>query len=221
MCHHSLPALVAPITNKTNINRSLSFDYTLIALFYLLLALTGTFAFQHLDDLYTLDFSPRGNGFCSQTDNTLLLISEYYLAVFPVFTLSTSFPVIAITLKNNLQSLFLGNDNSYSYFIRKIFLPILAIFPPYAIAMITKNLNILVGLTGSYAGVGIQYLLPTFLVFYARKKTNSVIGLGVKNKFMSPFAGQHWLTFVVIWACVCMILVSFHLYEQWINSKYT
>ncbi|XP_044015752.1 transmembrane protein 104 homolog isoform X2 [Aphidius gifuensis] len=222
MCHHSLPALVAPITNKMNINRSLSFDYILIALFYLLLALTGTFAFQHLDDLYTLDFSPRGNGFCSKTDNTLLLISEYYLAVFPVFTLSTSFPVIAITLKNNLQSLFLGSDNStYNYFIREILFPILAIFPPYAIAMTTKNLKVLVGLTGSFAGVGIQYLLPTFLVYYARKKTNSVIGLGVRNKFMSPFAGQHWLSFVVIWACACMILVSFHLYEQWIYSKYT
>lgn len=221
MCHHSLPSLVAPITNKMNINRSLAVDYILITTFYLLLAITGTFAFQHLDDLYTLDFSPRGNGFCSTTDNMLLLISEYYLAIFPVFTLSTSFPVIAITLKNNLQSLFLGSDNSsYNYFTRKILFPTLAIFPPYVIAMTTKNLSVLVGLTGSFAGVGIQYLMPTFLVYYARKKTSAVIGLGVKNKFISPFAGQHWLSFVVIWASACMILVSFHLYEQWIHSKF-
>ncbi|XP_071640454.1 transmembrane protein 104 homolog isoform X3 [Temnothorax longispinosus] len=60
MCHHSLPALVAPIANKSKLNRFLALDYTLIALFYLLLALTGIFAFERLDDLYTLDFGPRG-----------------------------------------------------------------------------------------------------------------------------------------------------------------
>lgn len=219
MCHHSLPALVAPISNKTRLNWSLSFDYILIASFYLLLALTGSFAFQHLDDLYTLDFGPRETGDCSKTTNDYLLLSEYFLALFPVFTLSTSFPIIAITLRNNLQTLFIGADNSsYNFCLRKMIFPILAIIPPYAIAMTTKNLKLLVGITGSFAGAGIQYLIPTFLVYYARKKTSKVIGLGVKNKFISPFAGQCWLVFVVIWAFACMIFVSFHLYEQWFNS---
>ncbi|XP_031771883.1 transmembrane protein 104 homolog isoform X2 [Apis florea] len=67
MCHHSLPALVAPIANKTTLTRFLALDYLLIAFFYLLLALTGAFAFEHLDDLYTLDFSPHGSGDCSKT----------------------------------------------------------------------------------------------------------------------------------------------------------
>ncbi|CAD1469859.1 unnamed protein product, partial [Heterotrigona itama] len=178
MCHHSLPALVAPIANKSTLTRSLALDYLLIAFFYLLLALTGAFAFEHLDDLYTLDFSPRGSGDCSK---------KYFLSLFPVFTLSTSFPIIAITLRNNLQSLFLNEDTSY-FCLRKIVFPILAILPPYMIAMSTKDLSILVGITGSYAGAGIQYLIPTFLVYYARQKTNRLIGLGVVNKFASPFS---------------------------------
>ncbi|KAK2588254.1 hypothetical protein KPH14_004284 [Odynerus spinipes] len=208
MCHHSLPALVAPIVNKSTLNRSLAFDYVLIASFYLLLALTGAFAFEHLDDLYTLDFGPRGSGDCSKSSNIFMLIIEYFLALFPVFTLSTSFPIIAITLRNNLQSLFLYEDTTYNFCLRKLIFPILAVLPPYLIAMSTKDLSKLVGITGSYAGTGIQYLIPTFLVYYARKKTNKVIGLGVINKFASPFSSNFWLIFVIVWAIACMFLVS-------------
>lgn len=207
MCHHSLPALVAPIANKSTLTRFLALDYLLIAIFYLLLALTGAFAFEHLDDLYTLDFSPHGSGDCSKSSNMFFILIEYFLSLFPVFTLSTSFPIIAITLRNNLQSLFLNEDTSYSC-LRKIVFPILAVLPPYMIAMSTKDLSILVGITGSYAGAGIQYLIPTFLVYYARQKTNKVIGLGVRNKFASPFSSNFWLIFVTVWAVACMILVS-------------
>lgn len=221
MCHHSLPALVAPIANKSILNRFLALDYTLIALFYLLLALTGAFAFEQLDDLYTLDFGPRGSGDCSKSNNIFMLFIEYFLALFPVFTLSTSFPIIAITLRNNLQSLFL-NEDTYNLCLRKLVFPILAVIPPYLIAMTTKDLSILVGITGSYAGAGIQYLIPTFLVYYARRQTNKVIGLGVVNNFASPFSSRCWLFFVVVWAIACMILVSvnfiqIHLQSSWIS----
>jgi len=223
MCHHSLPALVSPIANKSMLNRFLALDYTLIALFYLLLALTGSFAFEHLDDLYTLDFGPHASGDCSKSNNIFVLLLQYFLALFPVFTLSTSFPIIAITLRNNLESLFLKEDVSYNFCLRKLVFPLLAIIPPFLIAMSTKDLSILVGITGSYAGAGIQYLIPTFLVYYARQKTNKLIGLGVVNKFASPFSGRYWLIFVVVWAIACMILVSvnfvqIHLYSFWIDQ---
>jgi hypothetical protein len=74
--------------------------------------------------------------------------------------------------------------------------------------MATKNLEILVGVTGSYAGAGIQYLIPAFLVSSARKRTIKEVGLGVKNDFESPFRGSCWVMFVVLWAVACIILVS-------------
>ncbi|XP_033221519.1 transmembrane protein 104 homolog isoform X1 [Belonocnema kinseyi] len=210
MCHHSLPALVAPISNKTTLNKSLAVDYFIIAFFYLILAFTGAFAFEKLDNLYTLDFGPGGpEAFTS----FFMVIIEYFLALFPVFTLSTSFPIIAITLRNNLQTLFLKEDGTYNFCLRKLIFPILAVVPPYLIAMSTKDLSILVEVTGSYAGAGIQYLIPTFLVYHARQKTQEVIGQGVINKFASPFKGIYWLVFVIVWAIACMILVSVHLME--------
>lgn len=202
------------------ISRFLALDYVLIAIFYLLLAVTGIFAFERLDDLYTLDFGPRGSGDCSKSNNIFMLLIEYFLALFPVFTLSTSFPIIAITLRNNLQSLFLNEDVSYNLCLQKLVFPVLAVVPPYLVAMFTKDLSILVGITGSYAGAGIQYLIPTFLVYYARKKTNKIIGLGVTNKFASPFSSRYWLIFVVVWAIASMILVSVNFIQIHVQSSW-
>ncbi|XP_066592516.1 transmembrane protein 104 homolog isoform X3 [Prorops nasuta] len=213
MCHHSLPALIAPIANKSSLNRSLALDYLLIASFYLLLAVTGAFAFRHLDDLYTLDFGPRSSGDCSTSSNVFLIFIEYFLALFPVFTLSTNFPIIAITLRNNLQTLLFKDDSLNHSRIKKFICVCLAVIPPYLVAMTTMDVSKLVSITGSYAGVGIQYLIPTFLVYYARKETNKTIGLGVVNNFASPFSSTIWLVLVIAWAIACMILATVHLMQ--------
>ena len=52
--------------------------------------------------------------------------------------------------------------------------PLLALIPPTAIAMVTHSLELLVGITGSYAGAGIQYVVPAALVFQARKQVISI-----------------------------------------------
>lgn len=214
MCHHSLPALVAPISNKGTLNRSLAFDYLLIAFFYLILALTGTFAFAHVDDLYTLDFDPNGG---ENISNLFVKIIDYFLTLFPVFTLSTNFPIIAITLRNNLQTLFFSQNRNYNIAI-KIIIATSVILLPYSVAKYTKDLSILVGITGSYAGTGIQYLIPTFLIYFARRHTSETIGLGITNKFASPFKSNYWLIFVFVWSIACMILVSVNLIEIHLNS---
>ena len=71
---------------------------------------------------------------------------RYFLGLFPVLTLSTSFPIITVTLRNNLRSLFgLDDDNRL---IWKIALPILAMAPPVTLAAFTDDLETLVGVTG-------------------------------------------------------------------------
>ena len=125
MCHHSLPSLsntywtrdnfeslivtsfldnsfpVTPINRKRHIAKLLLSDYFLILVFYLLLAFTAIFAFEEINDLYTLNFQPKPG------EPWYLAIVHYFLSLFPVFTLSTNFPIIAITLRNNLKTLFL------------------------------------------------------------------------------------------------------------------
>ncbi|CAH2037777.1 unnamed protein product, partial [Iphiclides podalirius] len=210
MCHHSLPGLISPIRGKKRLGLHLALDYALISIFYLLLAFTGAFAFAHLSDLYTLNFVPTDN------ENILLEIVEYFLALFPVFTLSTSFPIIAITLRNNLQGLFLDTTRleSYNFVLRKLLFPIITVAPPLLLTYFLEDIGVLIKFTGSYAGTGIQYLMPTFLVLSARRHCTNLLGLGVENKYKSPFSHVSWAVFVLLWSFMCIILVSVNIFEK-------
>lgn len=97
MCHHSLPALLSPISNKRRLNMTLTADYILVLSFYITLAVTAVFAFPVLQSLYTLQFVP------DISDRNVMEAIDYFLILFPVLTLTTSFPVVTVTLRNNLQ----------------------------------------------------------------------------------------------------------------------
>lgn len=213
MCHHSLPSLITPINEKKSILKLLAADYLLILLFYYLLAFTGVFAFKHLEDLYTLNFQPDP---CYRDKTPGVVYGlQIFLLMFPVFTLSTNFPIIAITLRNNLKGLFLRETRRYSFFTSRCLFPLLSIIPPTLVGLITSNVEFLVGITGAYAGSVIQYVVPATLVYYARKMTLQHIGMGVKNPFSSPL--QHSIFLIVIcgWAILCWIFVSIYLFGEY------
>lgn len=210
MSHHSLPSLVAPFANKDHVIRQLALDYTLICFFYILLAITGTFAFAELFDLYTLNFAPSN---LNLEGGLFMEIIEYFLGLFPVFTLSSSFPIIAITLRNNLKALFsnvLATDYQNTIVKRLVF-PTLAIVPPIILSLLTHNVSVLVAFTGSFAGVAVQYIIPVTLVWCARSNCARNIESTAPNKYASPFKSKFWVIFVIIWSFLCFILVSFNL----------
>lgn len=220
MCHHSLPSLLTPIRDKEKtVYSTIRLDYIIICFFYIFLALTGIFAFEHVEDLFTLNFIPEKN---STTDNNLRVNLEiavdYFLTLFPVFTLSANFPIVAITLKNNLHFLFLSvtQYETSSAFVHSILFPLLVIIPPFIITFYTEDLTSLVAFTGSYAGTGIQYLIPISLVYYSRRTCRELLGNGVINKFQSPFRNTLWLLFVLLWCIACITLVTIDLF---IKSK--
>lgn len=217
MCHHSLPGLIAPISGNNHIKRLLGMDYAIIAIFYLLLSLTGVFAFAQPDELYTLVFNPR----CSTSsieDSLIMRLIGYFLALFPVFTLSTSFPIIAITLRNNLQNATLGtNVASYPWVVRRLLFPCLSVIPPVLVALISEKLEILVRITGSFAGAGIQYIIPAFLVYYARKEVMKMSTGDSENIYASPFKSTVWVVAVLLWAVACIILVFGMVVSEFVN----
>ena len=51
-------SLVTPVRTKSKIPAILGLDFVVIAAFYLLVSLTGIFAFDRVPDLYTLAFQP-------------------------------------------------------------------------------------------------------------------------------------------------------------------
>lgn len=70
----------------------------------------------------------------------------------------------------------------YPYIVDKVLFPLLAIVPPVTIAFITNDLTALVGYTGSYAGTGVQYVIPACLVLIARRDANNILGVGMSAR---------------------------------------
>ena len=205
MCHHSLPSLVTPIRKKNRLLALLAGDYILILCFYTLLSLTAVFAFSNIPDLYTLAFEPS---ICPNSDNPAPVFFQYFLALFPVATLSTSFPIISITLRNNLKTLFLREDRHYHFLVERILFPVMVLVPPIAVGLATNEIDFLVGITGSYAGAPLQYFVPVALVYCARKTIKQTFGVNVYHKTASPFKHNAWLIGLFLWAIACIAFVT-------------
>eukprot|EP00795_Rhopilema_esculentum_P009077 gene9080-16731_t len=197
MCQHSLPSILTPTKQKNRMNMILTTSYSAISAFYLLLTLTAVFCFpvEKLNDIYTLNFLDSWPGFA------------YFLALFPVFTLSSNFPIIAITLRENIKSIFQREGKSCSAIVDRIVFPLVTILPPIAVAFVTQDVEMLVGVTGSYAGSIIQYVIPVTLVFCGRKQARKLFGSYV-NKHRSIFRHRWWIFFVIVWTVLCIGLVT-------------
>lgn len=216
MCHHSLPSLITPVQPKSHLTTLVLSDYLIILSFYIALCLTAIFCFseESLLSVYTLNF------FTSKNPVLNHVVIRYFLALFPVFTLSTSFPIIGITLRNNLRTLLSRENRPCPSALDRFGFPCLTLIPPVSVAYITQDVTELVGYTGSYAGVCIQYVVPAFLVYYCRKETKNYFGTRCVNMHASPFKGVFWVILVQLWAFTCLVFVSSdHILEFIQNSN--
>ncbi|XP_078510601.1 transmembrane protein 104 [Lissotriton helveticus] len=202
MCQHSLPSLITPISSKKHLTRLVLLDYILILAFYSLLSFTAIFCFRNdiLMDMYTLNFT--------SCDIISVSFIRYFLGLFPVFTISTNFPIIAVTLRNNWKTLFHREGGTYPWVVDRVVFPLITLVPPVLVAFCTHDLESLVGITGAYAGNGIQYIIPAFLVYCSRKDMKLIFSDRVVNKHQSPFRHTFWVWFVLVWALSCLIFVT-------------
>ena len=208
MCQHSLPGIVTPMSSKKKIYSILLGDFVLIIVFYFLLVYTGVFAFAFDDmkPLYTLDFFNPG-------DPIYKLIIGTYLALFPVFTLSASFPIISVTLRENLKALvktalqkWKGEDYQFHFIVDRIVFPLVTLAFPTIIAFATQQVDILVSITGSFPGVGVQYIIPASLVLMARWTMQKKFGK-YKSRYKSPFSHIIVVAIVVCWSLISVIFM--------------
>ena len=164
-----------------------------------------------MEDIYTLNFK---NTFPSSP--VVSYIIYYFLALFPVFTLGTSFPIIGITLRENLKSLWSQFKQNNHRLIDRLVFPLFAIFPPLVIAFFTMDVELLVGITGSYAGVCVQYLIPVALVFASRRVITREKGK-YKNPHKSPFSHWVFLLMIVVWSVLCITVVTIDRLDSYLH----
>ncbi|KAI1725625.1 transmembrane amino acid transporter protein domain-containing protein [Ditylenchus destructor] len=276
MCHHSIPGLITPMREKEFISFRLIYVYLIIFLFYCALSITGSFAFPVVQDVYTLNFlHDDQTGF-------FYLILDYFLALFPVFTLTSSYIIVAITLSNNIRVLIgmirpkvtntvtshvntenealLSNSTSedeiiahdlsnrilpalrsptgsmeeppspvnnvaperifsptlaqrLSGFGKELPLPTLVILLPTMLSFYTDNVLLLASITGSYPGVGVQFLIPAILTVGARAYQAKQLRLSIPEENASPFRHWLWPYAIIGWAAFALVMVSVNIFH--------
>lgn len=97
MCHHSVPSIILPLADKRKTLQVVLVDYVIVLLYCGIIVFSAVLnkPASAILPLYTLNFS----------DHSVTVLAKF-LSLYPVFTLSSNFPLICITLRNNLMALF-------------------------------------------------------------------------------------------------------------------
>lgn len=97
MCQHTIPAIILPLADKSKMLRVVLIDYIIVFLYCSIIVFSAVInkPASQISPLYSLNFS----------DHSVTVLAKF-LSLYPVFTLSSNFPLICITLRNNLMTLF-------------------------------------------------------------------------------------------------------------------
>ncbi|KHJ98887.1 transmembrane amino acid transporter protein [Oesophagostomum dentatum] len=223
MCHHSIPSLVTPMSSKSRVFIKIFLVYVMVFSFYVLLSMTGSFAFDDLMDVYTLNFLKE------DFTNAFQIIVNYFLALFPVFVITTNYPIIGCTLINNVRVLrdmiFASNAKVYTeeqteadkkksksfLLLSDIIIYVTMIGLPTVISILTDDMLLLATITGSYPGVGVQFLVPCLLIIYSRRYAERELKTTVPYRYSSPFASKYWILAIFVWAVFSIVMVTLNL----------
>jgi len=219
MCHHSIPSMIFPIQdlNSTDLGLLLRRTYTAVLVVYLAFTLTATFRFppDHIHDLYTLNFA-----------HYKVHSVAIFLSLFPLAAMGSVFPIICVSLRENLKMMLLPGGvrlfdasrsaavtvapaapvpattpilSTFGWWLENLGLPLLTVVPPVALSFFTTDLGLLVSLTGSYPGVCIQWLFPALIVYHGRRhfQNQSINTHGLASRVgVSAYDNPHKSTFM-------------------------
>lgn len=224
MCHHSLPGIVAPMMNKRGVARILAIDFVIIALVYIVVGVLAVIAFgTDLSSLYIYKFK-----------DFAIKPLAVFLQLFPVFTLSSNFPMLTITLRNNmvhLVKIMMGPERTErsgvmrepATWFRGFIFTLSALMPAFVITMFdNRNVTLLVRLTGSYPGLFIMFVFPATLVFFARRlQREQGLPSPKSNPYASWFQSKVWLIIIGIWCFAALVLQTYNLVDSIIHPTKT
>lgn len=175
--HHMLPSMTAPMQPQEKIPLVIGGGFVLIAAFSCLINFTALVAWNSetadicsseaggnwcaIQPMYNLNFSPLG---------WLHGLVGVFIVAYPAMS-TANFPVQAITTRNTL-SLLLGmepSDPAKPFAASNLLLLLVVLVPPFAVALLTTDVQTMIQYVGGYAGLTIGFLFPMLLVIYGRR----------------------------------------------------
>eukprot|EP00811_Abedinium_folium_P034078 NODE_6991_length_1618_cov_13.495641.p1 GENE.NODE_6991_length_1618_cov_13.495641~~NODE_6991_length_1618_cov_13.495641.p1 ORF type:complete len:473 (+),score=156.07 NODE_6991_length_1618_cov_13.495641:108-1526(+) len=178
MVHHSLPGLISPLLPHTTHWKASGMAY---GISYVLYLLQGFLALWSVGDetLQVCGDSPSRPCRIQPLFNTNFASADWtwvgkLVVCYPVLVVSV-FPLVAITLRNNLRALcancgFGAPSMGRKETLLNCMFTVFAVAPPYMIAFRTKDVQGVMKYVGGYAGLLLMFLIPTLLVLFGRRR---------------------------------------------------
>jgi len=175
--HHMLPSMTAPVQPQGKIPLVIGTGFLLITLISCLINITALLAwtsesaatcsaeagghFCAIQPMYNLNFAPLSwlHGFVG-----------IFIVAYPAMS-TANFPVQAITTRNTL-TLLLGlepTDPAKPFAAQNLILLLAVLMPPFAVALVSTDVQTMIQYVGGYAGLTIGFLIPMLLVIYGRR----------------------------------------------------
>lgn len=181
---YNLPDALQALRNKDQAQVLTSISSGISLVLYLLLAVMGALAFDDVNPLITLnwhEFTGCGEGGwrpCSaalqEKQPWLGVIVQTLVMIFPIFAVVSSFPMVAITMADNLISAVpLSITSRYSPGTISSWVRFASAFPPLVLATFFKHLDTILTVAGLF-GFVLSYVVPGALqaisVTYCRNR---------------------------------------------------
>lgn len=203
MVHHSIPGLVFPLKDQRHAPRAVAGAFFTCYVVYLVLCLLALWAFDeetwtscpntpsHPCDIQTL----FNMNFASVDENW----AATFIVCYPILVISV-FPLVAITLRNNLKALRGVTGNGIDFV--NIRYTLLTVVPPFAVACFTRDVQSVMTYIGGYFGFALMLLIPSLLVLHGRKALPEGSAVGLPSPFIGKTSGKALVyTILVVFAC--------------------
>ena len=217
-----IQGIVAPIQDEKKRATATVYggSYLAIVVLYLAMAMSGLVAFG---GSHYAECTPGSLHTCVPQPIFTSNFQTYHvrwigaaLSLYPL-ALSTNYPLMAITLRNNaMQATGFGASWAPQYQrFRWPAVSALTSIPPFVIAFFVRDLGLLVTITGSYFACAIMFILPPALVLGARGYERRVLALklpdGARNPLYAPdksLGGGKALPWAVLVMSVFAVLLT-------------
>jgi hypothetical protein len=217
MVHHSIPGLVFPLQNQKSAPRAIGMAYCISFVIYIALCLLALWAFGHeqyercpntpshpcdIQALFNMNFASLDENWAAK-----------FVVMYPVLVVSV-FPLVAITLRNNLKALF----GKASFAQRQGFdwlnlgFTFLTVGPPFLVAFLTRDVQVVMTYIGGYFGFMLMFLVPSLLVLHGRKALTEK-GYS-KPQLSSPCTAMCFVYFTLSVFCIAVVFNTISLVLQ-------
>jgi hypothetical protein len=205
--HHSIPALSEPVIDKTKLSRI--FAVTLLCCFvaYSVIGSVVSLYFGSntlsSSNLNWVEYGSNASGF----KYVVMRCISGYVVLFPALDVSSAFPLNAVTLGNNLLSIFYGQrvhavENSR---IHRVMFRLLAAIPPIILASIVSDLGRITDYTG-ITGFGIAFIFPSLLSYYSRISLSNK-GMTTSTIYSNILTEPLFGILLVLFGCFLLVYV--------------